>query len=53
MRILCDKLGEGKAPNSIEHGVDILRTAFMKRSNSLLVSTKLTFNFLNVVVCEI
>ncbi|ODN02648.1 Apoptotic protease-activating factor 1 [Orchesella cincta] len=37
MRILCDKLGESKAPNSIEHGVDILRTAFMKRSDSLLV----------------
>lgn len=37
MRILCEKLGESKAPNSIEHGVDILRTAFMKRSDTLLV----------------
>lgn len=39
MRMLCDKLGETKAPNSLEHGVDILRTAFMKRTQCLLVFT--------------
>lgn len=38
MRILCDKLDESRAPNSFDHGADLLRSHFChKRANTLLI----------------
>jgi hypothetical protein len=37
MRILCEKLGVPQAPNSFDHGADLLRTAFLGKPNALLV----------------
>ncbi|CAG7833833.1 unnamed protein product [Allacma fusca] len=37
MRILCDKLDVNRAPKSVEQGREILRDAFMTRSEALLV----------------
>ena len=39
MRILCERLEELKAPISLEHGAELLKAAFLKRSRALLVSS--------------
>lgn len=48
MRILCERLGESRAPNSFDHGADLLRTAFLKRTkNTLLVLNKIQLALYN------